>query len=445
MFKAIQYVPSNQKAITIHNSNSQIVVLLGPPRSGKSSTFTPEALFTFCKPETNIWVVGCDYKTTDRFIFGAGSVPGVYTYIRKYMPWLVGERGPNRKDHTIDSKIGSSIKGKSAIYEESFVAEKVDMIVCEDAGGYREGFYGEHLRPRILDSGGRILINSVPPLMRKNYVIKLWEDAKNCQDGRLLAIQWSLWDNPYLEKKEVESFIRDCPQHLRRALVDGIPPSDDSSVFGKVRDHAMGGHMAWESGHLYQAGIDIGLYHDRTVLTIVDLTASRVVYIDVFPERFFKTELVEERLMRALERYHFPNTYIDVSGLGETFMGMVHRHGFFIPFRIPTNAVRNQLIEELALAVNRGLTLPENEYVLHELESIDVIMKNNYYVYRPTGGAHDDSVISLALAVHGWSKRMRAGSIKNNKPLIVEKTRLIEDGFLRDDVGPVDVIGEYRL
>lgn len=435
LFQKIKYNPTeNQEGI--HNSSAKIITLMAPSRSLKSTTYVPEALFTLLAPKHNIWVVGLDYSTTDRFIFGSGQVKGIDNFIREYFPWFVdGQVGRSKKDHTIKSKIGSSVKGKSVKYPGSFVAEPVDLIICEDASSFPDDFYDMHLRGRVLDTAGRIFINSVPPL-RKNWVVRLSKAVGTD------AFSWGLRGNPYLSEAEIESYIRDCPVHLRDAFVDGKISEEDSSVFGKIRDNVFGfNRCPFVPGHLYQGGVDIGRVRDRTVHCITDLTVGKLVFIDVFPPKFFKTEIVEARLMTNSALYGFPNTYVDVSGIGTMFMTMVEAHAFFIPYTIPTLKSRNGLIEELAMAFQRHYQIPDEPYLIAELENLEIVLRSNYHLYRSNGCFGDDTIIATALSIHGWAGIMFGEAGTRPQPAVIEGA-VAEDSFYRGDMGTGPILPE---
>ncbi|HOL22294.1 MAG TPA: hypothetical protein PLQ41_05525 [bacterium] len=394
-FELTSYKPI-EKAIPFHNSDKKIKIILGGMRAGKSSACVPEASYLLTFPNKNIWVVGINYDKTDRFMEGAGRVRGVLDYIRIF-PGLYKTK--RKKEHIIELNNGSKIKGKSVKNPDGFVAEPVDLIVCEDASTYPDGFYDSYIRPRITDTGGKIIINSVPPL-KNNWLTKLYQVEKDNLD----AFHWTMGDNVYIPKEEIEQLLQDLPEFLSKSIVYGQLPQSDSSIFGDITRN-IGNYevIPYEKDHRYQGGIDIGKIRDRTVLTITDLTTGMVVYIDRFPERMFETKTVSERLLYGLEKYKYPITYIDVSGIGSVYNMLVEKHNFLIPFTIPNIKVRNSLIENLAVAFQRGLTIPNNRDLILEIQNLEAVIRSSFHLYRPAHGFHDDMIISLALSVRGWS------------------------------------------
>ena len=431
------------KAIGLHNSKAQFIQVMAPSRSGKSSAIVPEAINTFIRPNANIWVVGIDYSTTHRFIFGEGGVPGVKTLLQDYMPFIIDADCSHKNEHRLENLNGSSIQGKSVKYPDSFVAERVDLIICEDAGSYPSWFWDQVLRKRVLDSGGRIILNSEPPLKISNYLLPLMKKADGVNWD---FFNWGIRDNTNLQEEDIEKYIQDCPNHLKAAFIYGLPPETDSSVFGKVKDFAKGGFSGYVEGHMYQAGLDIGMTHDRTVHTISDITAGRCVFQDVFPAKFFRVDAVTERLLRNSEPYHLPLTYVDVTGIGQAFKGMVDSHRWMLPFEIHTLKMRNELINSLTLAFQRGYTIPELPYMIAELESLDLVMKVGHYIYKTQGGIGDDTIMSTALSIWGWASRMFVGGTNVGTATKTQFQVRTDEGA--DDVlklpGYVDLTRQYR-
>jgi len=405
LFDAVGYKPI-PKAVEVHNRRSQIMLILAGMRSAKSASCVPEGLNVFCQPNTNIWVVGLDYQKTDRFIFGIGAdQKGVNTYVKESMPWLVDPRKHvHRKDHILENKIGSTIKGKSVKYPDSFIAEKVNLLILEDAASYPETFYNTFVRPRIVDSGGRIFINSVPPF-KKNWITRL---AKQADGKNISFFHWGMADNPYNSAVEVAKLRREIPEYISIAIVDGKMPTEESSIFGDVqKDNIRNGDiLPYIEGHVYQAGVDIGKINDRTWLIISDLTDGTLVYYDRFPPKMFKTELVEQRILKGLKQYGYPNTRVDVTSLGEKYIDVVNKYPFLIPFQIPNNPTRNGIIEELAVAFQRQYTIPSNYFMMLELDNLDIQLYGNYYKYVTLKNHHDDFIIAAGLSLYNWAQRI---------------------------------------
>jgi len=440
LFKKIGYEPLD-KAVAIHLTQAQIIVLLAAMRSGKSTSFVPEAVEMLTKKQKQVWVVGLDYEKTSRFLFGANKVLGMSDYLRRLnIPGLI--KRESKREHELELSNGSKAVGKSVKYPESFVAEPVDLIVLEDASSYPDGFYDKFIRPRVADTGGRILINSVPPFTKSSWLTHLY----NKSDGfRTQSFTWGMHDNSYLSKDEIQTLMEDMPEYLRDAILNGQVATEDSSIFGNIQERIFGGFDPYIDGHVYQAGLDIGKVHDRTVLTVSDLTIGRCVFVDRFPPRFFKAELVEQRVLNSLQKYGYPNTYVDISGIGEVFRETVEKHEFFIPFVISTNKIRNEMIEDVAIAFQRGYTIPDYNQLVIELQNLEVIFKTGYRIYKTRSGYFDDCIMSLALSLRNWARRIHGNVVV--RPPIAVKGQLVKDDnrILTTEHDALDLTGEYLL
>ena len=398
LFKSIKYEPI-PVVIPIHNCDKHIIVVLAGNRCSKSSSFIAEAVFEGIEKRSNIWVVNIDYKMTDRFIWGAENVKGVIDYIRELDPGLIDTL--SRKEHKITLKNGTTYQGKSIKYEDSFIAEPVNLIILEDAMSFKDGLYSKYFRPRIIDTNGRILINSIPPFTKANWLTALAQK----ESDRMAFFTWGMKDNPYLSSRDIEELTEDTPEFLRDSIIHGRISADSNGIFGNVRDRTFGGMTDYKEGHIYQAGLDIGKTFDRTVISVSDLTDGRLAYIEQFPPRFFVTELVEEKALSILQRYKFPNCYVDLTSWGERYQRMVDSHPFFIGFTISNLKTRNTLIEELSMLMMRNYTIPEYAPLVTEMENLDVIPRTGYYLYKTKHGFHDDCIMSTALSVHGWARK----------------------------------------
>ena len=406
-FRLIGYVPLPH-AIDFHNSNSQVRLILGGMRAGKSSVCVVEAAYILTFPRKNVWVVGINYDKTDRFILGESRAKGVLDYISRF-PGLF--KSQSKRYHLIELSNGSKIKGKSIKNLDGFVAEPVDMIICEDAYSYPDGIYEKFIRPRVIDTKGKILINSTPPL-KKNWITEL-------SNSELIEVfHFKTIENVYVDKEEIERLRQEIPEWVSRSVIDGEMPTNESAIFGNFMENVQDyQYIPYIDGHLYQAGIDIGRKKDRTVLSIVDLTDNKVVYIDRFPQELHNPDLVAERLIKGLSQYNFPITYLDVTSVGQVFTFLTEQYNFIKPFEIYTLKVRNRLIENVAIALQKGLLLPNNEDLIKELSSLDIEIKTGYYKYVTSGNGTDDIIMSIGLALHNWVDKL--GSVRSGLNLRV--------------------------
>lgn len=432
-FQKIGYNPI-EKAVQVHNSDAQIRVIIAGQRAGKTTICVKEAGYALLKPRTNIWVVGVDYEKTHRFIFGAGKSVGVMEDLLKFHPGIIDRKSHSR--HYLSLKNGSVIKGKSILKEETFIAEAVDMIICEDAFNFPVDFYDKYIRPRIIDTGGKIIINSIPPfsLGTENFISYLISQVKKSQ-GRIELFNWSAEDNSYLNKEEILKLRFDLPPNLQKIIIDGQLPTEEISLFGKVREQ-LTNHTGYIQGHLYQAGVDIGFTHNRTVVAVSDITTGHLDYIEILPQGLSEADVIFNKILSVLEKYNFPLTYWDMSGAGNVFYHYCSKYPFIKPYYIRNRNERNALINGLISAFAKGFKIIPNETLINELENLTIIHKTGYYLYKPKAGYNDDCIMATAMSLLNFYDKINSVSStltinKFNYFLISEKEEdEIEEKFV---------------
>jgi hypothetical protein len=106
---------------------------------------------------------------------------------------------------------------------------------------------------------------------------------------------------------------------------------------------------------------------------------------------------------------------VDATGVGDPIAEDLSRSGINIkPFKI-TGQNKKELIDRLAVSIEQRLiTFPNNETLVEELKSYAYFMSDAGNIkFGAPEGMHDDSVISMALAVWGarnfiYGKRLAA-------------------------------------
>jgi hypothetical protein len=445
-FKKIGYYPI-PKLIHFHNNVelAKVICTLGGNRSSKTTAMVAEVCYQMVVKNRSVWIVAVDYSKTHRFIFGKDAALGVKDYVgASEFGFMVSSI--NQKDHYIILKNGKRIEGKSFKYADSFIAEPVDIIVIEDADTVTENFYLKYIRPRITDTKGRIWLNGLMPI-RKTWLVDIW--AKHFpaekQTANRYSYQVSMYDNPNLDPEEIKELEQDLPPHLKRAIVFGLPPERDSSIFGNLSNAFCLQRQAFNQQHLYRAGIDIGRTNDRTVLTISDLTDKCMAFIDVFPPSYFHTESVEQRILQDLSQYGNPMTNLDVTGWGQQFEFMTRKYHWILPYMIQTLKERNKLFDCVSLAIERGYRMIDNPYVKAEFEHQNMERRTGYIHYFPESGYHDDCPISVGLSIIDWIHKFDNVVSAMPEPVVIEHVitdiEREESIFGNDNLEPVSFTG----
>lgn len=195
------------------------------------------------------------------------------------------------------------------------------------------------------------------------------------------------------------------PEPLWRALYLAEIPESDLSLFRNL-DKIFTGHELSEPlpGRNYVAGIDLGRKQDFTVVTIIDQDSGEVVAGDRYHQISWTLQC--ERAAALAKHFRCGKVFVDTTGLGDPVGEELSKLGVPVEPFIFSAPSRKALLEELIVACdNTAIKLPSSETFStyrNELQSFEFVLDGSSVKYSAPSNMHDDCVMSLALAVHGW-------------------------------------------
>lgn len=321
----------------------------------------------------------------------------------------------------------------------------LDGVVIDEAALCPRQAYYELLVPATADKKGWILIISTP--RANNWFKSEFERGVDVlPDGKINAnrdpdyeaISYKTLDNPFIDPAEVDRQRKSgMPEDLFRQEFEAKFLDESSGVFsGMQRCVPTNGTELYlaslrcsEFGEQLFNGTDLGRHHDFSVnLTLAVPPGSRTGYLIAF-DRFNQLDWKEQEARIGTHYETYPGeSWIDSSGPGETiYENLVQRiptlHGF--KYQSPGN--RNEALRNLQVMIASGQIKIRND--ITELEVIWSELKSFEYVLTPGGkltmksvsGAHDDTVMALALAAWGMAAHLRlGGSAKTFEDFSVE-------------------------
>ena len=102
------------------------------------------------------------------------------------------------------------------------------------------------------------------------------------------------------------------------------------------------------------------------------------------------------------------NALVDSTGVGDPIVERLQKRGSYQGKHFSSTS-KQQLIERLRLAIQRReVTFPDGP-IRSELEAFEYSYGRTSIHYSAPSGAHDDSVIALALAIDGYYDRPGPG------------------------------------
>jgi hypothetical protein len=205
---------------------------------------------------------------------------------------------------------------------------------------------------------------------------------------------------------EVISLMRSqMPLALWESLYEGKIPSDDTSLFRNLDDIFIGQERSEpEPGHSYVLGVDLARKADFTVVTVLDCHTGAVVAGDRFSELSWNLQYA--RCASLYKRFRCSKALVDATGLGDVAIEELQKLGMECEGIIFTQQTRKDLLEGLVVACDqKGIVLPATPAFSiwrAELEAFECVLDGVSVRYAAPSGFHDDTTMSLALAVRGF-------------------------------------------
>jgi len=370
----------------VHRDPSRFKVLAAGRRWGKTRLVVNECLDVAAKGG-RAWWVAPSYKMSEvgwRPIRRIGSKLGADVRLVDRMITL-----PN----------GGSVTVRSADNPDSLRGEGLDFVGLDEVGVMKEAAWTEALRPALSDRLGRAMFIGTPK--GRTWFWRNW------QRGQMGEEDWASWQfptvtNPYIQPSEVEKARKDLPERLYLQEYEAEFIDDAGSVFRGVMRQATATEQTKRiEGHSYIFGVDWGKHQDYTVISVLDATANEIVHLDRFSQIDYTLQL--GRLDNMYIRFE-PDTIIaERNAMGEPLVELLQRRGYPVQPFTTTNASKAEMVEALALAIERQeIRIIPDPILIGELQAYEAErLPSGMLRYNAPQGMHDDTVIATGLAWHG--------------------------------------------
>jgi len=266
-----------------------------------------------------------------------------------------------------------------------------DYLIIDEFAFTREELWSEVLSATVLVKGKKVLFISTPK--GKNHFYKL--SLQPNYDNRYKCFHFTSYDTPFINALDLEERKRSLPSHVfkQEYLAEFI--DNASGLFTNVRDCI----LTPEKSTKYYGGLDIGRADDYTVLTIVNESNQTV-----FCERWRQDEWTRiiDKVAIEINKYQ-AKTYVEVNNQGDVFFEMLRKKcSKLVEPYITTSKTKPIMIEDLAvLFEQKNISILDINWLIDELEAFTYIYNatTRNVQYSAPQGIHDDSVISLSLAI----------------------------------------------
>jgi hypothetical protein len=214
---------------------------------------------------------------------------------------------------------------------------------------------------------------------------------------------WMAWRmptsaNPLIDADEIEAARRDLPASAFNQEFLGIPADDGGNPFGitairacRVPELSTAPVAVW--------GVDLAKSYDWTVACGLD-ASGKVAKLDRWQSDWGQTK------RKLLDTIGFTLTMIDSTGVGDPIVeDLIRERPNVQGFKFSSSS-KQQLMEGLAAAIQRGEVGYPDGWLVQELEAFEYEYYAGGVRYTAPDGLHDDGVCALALA-----NRLRTGMV----------------------------------
>ena len=294
---------------------------------------------------------------------------------------------------TIDFVNGSELIFKSAEQYDAIRGFSVSgILIVDEAAFIRDEVY-EILFP-VRDAHNSPMLIISTPLFCDGYFYRLFTSG-NCK-----AYDWCAYDTSmFLSYEKLEQYRNTLSELKFRSEYLGMFITDGGYVFKNIAKCILSDSDI--TGEPVVAGIDwaVGNDGDDTVLSFLDANANAVDLIRL--NNMSPVEQIDAIAGKLNTIPSLKKVVVEQNSIGNVYFDMLKhkysRHSILTKFNT-TNESKRRIIEQLATAFqNENIHIPNDRELINQLQHYAVEKTAKGYTYNGQG-AHDDYVISLAMA-----------------------------------------------
>lgn len=250
------------------------------------------------------------------------------------------------------------------------------------------------IRPTLVDLSGGGLFLGTPRGRRHGFVV-LFNRGNDETEPDWASFRAKTLDNPYIPTEEVEAARRELPPEVFAQEFEGIPTDDGANPFGLDAIRRAIGPLSPRPPVVY--GVDLARSLDFTV--VVGLDAYRDVCC---LERWQSPWAITKDKIRQMVGQ--TPIVADATGVGDAIVADLQAMGVSVSPHVFTQPSKLRLMQRLIAAFQGNeLKIPDG-WLIGELEAFEFTYTATGVRYEAPSGFHDDGVMALGLALHGWDR-----------------------------------------
>lgn len=333
----------------------------------------------------------------------AGWFAPSYKYASEAWLEITARLGPiiarkNEQEKRLELKTGGVIEVWTLDSKDPARGRKYHLTVIDEAGIVQDllQLWQQAIRPTLVDYRGEMLMLGTPKGRRHGF-IQLFNRGLNPEEEAWQSFRAPTIDNPYIPEDEIEEARKELPPEVFAQEFEGVPMDDGVNPFGieKIRSS----FKEFEGGEVVVWGIDLARAVDYTVAIGLD-AHRRAVEVHRWQASWADTK---ERIIELVAKVP---AVVDATGVGDAIVSDLQDQGSMVTGYVFTQPSKLRLMQRLITAFQTDqLTLPEDQgWLQAELESFEFEYTASGVRYEAPRGEHDDGVMALALALHGWDR-----------------------------------------
>ena len=392
------YTPQDWQR-TLHESQARFRVAVVGRRAGKTTAGINEtAKYSWEHVEDPSWWVAPTHAQTAR----------VFRVFCKHFETAIASKRASVGQMEIRWKSGGLTEFKSAERYDNLRGEGVGFLVLDEFAQMPRDAWMSVLRATLSDTLGRTLFIGTP--RGKNWAYALFRrgESERPEDADWESFSFPTSASIYIPQSEIDDAQAILPVDVfnQEYMADFL--DEAAGVFHGVAG-CIHGDLADEpdpAGHHYVLGVDWAKHTDFTVITVMDTDAIRDSQVTPHVVRMERLNVLNyvvqmDRVEQIAKKYNAQAILVDSTGIGEPLHDGLAMRGLPVyPYHL-SGMRKTQLIQSLSVAIqSKAISFPELPVLLSELSSYQYTMSpSGTIVYAAPVGDHDDTVISLALAV----------------------------------------------
>lgn len=299
----------------------------------------------------------------------------------------------------IDLPGGGYIAVRSAHNPDRLRGAGLDYAVLDEAAYMSASLWPEVVRPMLLERRGGAAFLSTP--YGHNHFWELYKLGLEPDQDEWQSFRFPSTANDRIDGAEIEALRAVTPDLVYRAEYLAEFVDHMGAVFRNI-DAVLTAptNPQPDPSRRVVIGVDWGRDADYTVCVVLDADACRMLAIDRFNGLSWAAS--RARVANLARRWSASAVWAESNAIGQPNIEALQAEGIPVRPFMTTLRSKQTLIDALAVAIEQeSVALQPDAVMVNELKSFRLhALPGGGYRYAAPSGAHDDTVIALALAYH---------------------------------------------